>query len=100
VARNQRRHKTGIGYGHTYYSKNVRADFSEIKYKLNLASLKSKAVEFNSEKLSAAERIQIKNNIRKSNKVKTVRILIIKIVSTIVLIIIAIEVIEGVLFRH
>jgi hypothetical protein len=100
VARNKRRHKTGIGYGHTFTNQKVRADFSEIKYKLNLASLKSKAVEFNSEKLSAAERIQIKNNIRKSNKVKTVRILIITVISVIILIIIAIKMIEGALFRH
>lgn len=100
MARNQRRHKTGIGYGHTYYSKNARADFSEIKYKLNLASLKSKAVEFNSKELSATDRIEIKNNIRTSNKVKTVKIIVITVFCVILLIIIAIEMIEGVLFHH
>lgn len=100
MTRNKRRHKTGMGYGITFESKNVRADFSEIKYKLNSASLKSKAVEFSSKELSPAERIEIKNNIRKSNKVKTVKILIFTVSIVIVLIIAAIKMLEGVLFRH
>jgi hypothetical protein len=100
VARNKRRHKFTIGYGHTYTSPNARADFSKIKYKLNTASLKSNAVEFSSDKLSAAQRIEIKNNVRKSNKTKTLKILLLTVIIVIVLIIIAIKILEGVLFRH
>ena len=100
MARNRRRHKTGIGYGHTFSSQNARADFSEIKNKLNTASLKSNAVEFNSESLSAAERKEIKNNVRKSNKVNTLKIFILTAIIVIVLIIIAIQMIKGALIRH
>lgn len=100
MARNQRRHKFTLGYGHTYTSPNARANFSEIKYQLNAASLKSNAVEFSSDKLSTAQRIEIKNNIRKSNKVNTLKIVLLTIIIVIVLIIIAIEIIEGALFRH
>ena len=94
MARNQRRHKFTIGYGHTYSSSNSRADFSELKYKLNAASLKYKEVEFDSEQLTPAERKDIKNKIRKSNKEKTFKILLITVSILIVFIIIAIKLIE------
>ncbi|MGJ8593160.1 MAG: hypothetical protein ACSHXF_11460 [Aquaticitalea sp.] len=100
MARNKRRHKFTIGYGHTYTSPNSRADFSELKYKLHSESLKSNAVEFTSDELSAAQRIEIKNNIRKSNKANTLKIVLLTIISVIVLIIIVIEMIEGVLSSH
>lgn len=100
MPRNKRRHKIGFGYGASANNQQSRPVFSEIKYKLNTASRKSKALDFNSDNLSQAERLEIKNAIRKSNKTKTFKIFIITAISVIVLIIIAMKTIEEILFRN
>ena len=102
MKRNVRRHKTGFGYIGSGNSLNVfnrkpHRPFSELKYKLNSESLKLLQTEFDSEELTDAQRAQIKENVRKSTKDKSIKIAIVTFIFILLFIIIAIEMLNGVL---
>ena len=105
MSRTKRRHKIGFGYigsgnNHNVFSRKPRLAFSEIKDKLNTKSYDKYQLEFNDRRISQKDRINIKNNIKSETRNRTLKAILITLLLLIALVYIAIQMIEGALFRH
>lgn len=86
----KRRHNTGFGYigfgnNQSVFNRKPRKVFSETKNKLNFESQKKHQLKFSDKKLSLIEKNSIKNKIRKDQKERFIKALIITILIIFVL---------------
>lgn len=90
MPRNKRRLNTGFGYigfgnNHDVFNQRSNKAFSVIKEKLNVATHLHHQLNFLHKKLSQADKEAIKNKIRRAEKKKSIKIVSVTILLTIIL---------------
>ncbi|WP_397362366.1 hypothetical protein [Olleya sp. R77988] len=104
MKRNKRRHNTGFGYigssnNPSIFNQKPKDAFSKIKNQLNTESQKQFKTDYKTKTLSALEKQEIKNKIRKHAKQKNSLVIISTLVLLILIILLSIKMMEGVLFK-
>ena len=104
MTRQRRRHSTGFGYigfgnNQSIFNQHSKKAFSELKDKLNEETHIHHQIHFSHKKLTKAEKGAIKNRIRKAEKRKFVKIIVVTFILSILLSILCYKYILSPLFR-
>ncbi|WP_166963387.1 hypothetical protein [Yeosuana marina] len=90
MTRHSRRHSTGFGYigfgnNQNIFNQHSKKPFSELKERLDQETHLNHQLNFVHHKLSKGEKEDIKNKIRKAEKVKAIKIFVVTFILTILL---------------